>query len=52
MGIGLAVYREFKMVMGSASSQIERETELPVVGSMESLPATSDVELELETANE
>ena len=52
IGFGFAVYREYKAVITSRTSLVERETDLPVVGSMESVPPRLRIEEELVVANE
>lgn len=52
MGISLAVYREFKTVMGQPAEQLQRETELPLVGTIGTIPQSLQVQPELATANE
>lgn len=38
IGFGLAVYLEFRSVMAGSGTVFERESELPLVGSLESIP--------------
>ena len=52
VSFGWAIYREFKMVMSNVTDELSRDVELPVVGSLRSIPQSVSFERELVGADE